>query len=79
MPNLTNDPDLRATRTEYVEVLPAYGRDYKSAKAAKAAWDEGLDFMEATSRRYCSKRDFAGRDVVVTIRYADQRRLASTR
>ncbi len=31
--------------TKYVEVTPAYGRDYKSAKAAKADWQAGKDFI----------------------------------
>lgn len=26
-------------------VVPAYGRDYKSAKAAKADWQAGKDFI----------------------------------
>lgn len=26
-------------------IVPAYGRDYKSAKAAKEAWAEGKDFI----------------------------------
>jgi hypothetical protein len=26
-------------------VIPAYGRDYKSPKAAKADWDSGKDFL----------------------------------
>jgi len=29
-------------------LTPAYGRDYKSAKAAKADWDNGKDFIIAT-------------------------------
>ena len=28
-----------------VTVTPAYGRDYKSAKAAKADWHDGKDFI----------------------------------
>lgn len=28
----------------YYELTPAYGRDYKSAKDVKTAWDEGKDF-----------------------------------
>jgi len=64
---------------EYVEVMPAYGRDYKSAKAARTDWDKGLDFIEATTRRYCSKRDFDKPNVRVAIRYANNQRLASTR
>ena len=40
-----------------ITVVPAYGRDYKSAKDAKADWDIGLDFQVASSGQYCSKRD----------------------
>jgi len=29
----------------YYELEPAYGRDYKSAKEVKQAWDENKDFM----------------------------------
>jgi hypothetical protein len=28
----------------YTTLVPAYGRDYTSAKAVKAAWDAGQDF-----------------------------------
>jgi len=28
----------------YTTLVPAYGRDYKSAKEARAAWDAGQDF-----------------------------------
>lgn len=61
--------------TTYVEVLPAYGRDYRSAGAAKADWKRGVDFIEATTRRYCSQRDFTGPDVKVIIRYDQQRKV----
>lgn len=30
---------------QYVTLVPAYGRDYKSAKEVKAAWAEGKDFQ----------------------------------
>ena len=30
--------------TTYLTVVPAYGRDYKSAKAVKADWEAGKDF-----------------------------------
>jgi len=29
----------------YIEVTPAYGRDYTTAKAAKADWKAGKDFI----------------------------------
>lgn len=43
-------------------LTPAYGRDYVSAKAVKAAWDMGADFTVADigSRWYGSKINRAG-------------------
>ena len=29
----------------YISAVPAYGRDYKSHKEVREAWDRGLDFM----------------------------------
>jgi hypothetical protein len=50
-----------------VTAVPAYGRDYKSAAAVKADWQDGRDFMDALSGRYLSIRD----DVPeVWVRYA---------
>lgn len=51
-----------------ITVTPAYGRDYKSAKAAKADWKAGKDFIiDDLSSRYdgkpCSIRD--GLNVVI--------------
>jgi hypothetical protein len=56
----------------YVVVSPAYGRDYKSASAAKADFLEGKDFkLESITIHgmYCSVRDFAP-GVPVEVRYA---------
>lgn len=52
-------------------VAPAYGRDYKSAKEAKAAFLEGVDFIIKTwgyPDKPCSIRDFAP-GASVSIRY----------
>jgi hypothetical protein len=40
-------------------LVPAYGRDYQSAKEALAAWNEGKDFRIHTPQgsTYCSIRD----------------------
>lgn len=42
-------------------VIPAYGRDYRSAKDAKADWQAGKDFQIATygpdDGRYCNRAD----------------------
>ena len=40
-----------------VHAVPAYGRDYRSMAAVKAAWAEGKDFFDSYSRRYLSVRD----------------------
>lgn len=58
---------------QYLTVIPAYGRDYKSIRDVKSAWEAGEDFIEASSRRYCSKRDLeamADGKFVVMARYA---------
>lgn len=51
--------------TDYLEIGPAYGRDYKSTKEVKAAFEQGADFemlsiMHGVDAHgtYCSRRDF---------------------
>ena len=49
-------------------LTPAYGRDFKSAKAIEAAYFEGVDFIlnDVTSPyngKYCSCRDFLDKEV----------------
>ncbi len=44
-------------------LLPAYGRDYKSAKEVIKAYESGVDFILADfsssyNGKYCSCRDF---------------------
>ncbi len=51
-------------------LIPAYGRDYKTAQAAKAAWDAGKDWQIANmfhpdDGRYTSKADWAGETVLL--------------
>ena len=38
-------------------LVPAYGRDYKSAAAVKADWEAGKDFQIAATGQYCSVRN----------------------
>ena len=40
---------------EYIEVSPAYGRDYKSARAVKADWDANKDFIVQTIGPDCGR------------------------
>ena len=54
-----------------MKVIPAYGRDYKSAKAAREDWNAGKDFIIAAAMhpfdgKYVSQADNAG---VTHIRY----------
>lgn len=40
-----------------ITALPAYGRDYKSIAAVRAAWAAGFDFRDARTGQYFSIRD----------------------
>jgi len=56
---------------DYLEVIPAYGRDYKNGKDAKAAFLSGRDFQMQSIHHgggYVSVSDFA-EGVVVNVRY----------
>jgi len=57
---------------DYLTLVPAYGRDYQSAKAVKADWYAGKDFQIATigpdDGRYMNKQDARPGDVL-NIRY----------
>lgn len=39
----------------YITVTPAYGRDYKSLKAAKADWEADKDFQMQPSGQYINR------------------------
>jgi hypothetical protein len=66
--------------TNWIEVTPAYGRDYTSAKAAKADWNAGKDFFDPSIGRYMSKRDAdADPNMSVIIRYAKNLKVTGTK
>ena len=57
-----------------LEVVPAYGRDYKSQKEVKADWENNMDFQIVSVQeygRYINKQD-ADRtpDQSIIVRYA---------
>lgn len=56
---------------KYLSVIPAYGRDYKSAKAVKADWEAGKDFLiqDIQESGYISKADKPD-NVTLNIRYS---------
>ena len=64
---------------KYTTVIPAGGRDYTSAKAARADWNAGKDFILADAtrrwdRKPTSKRDWEG--VTVMIRFNQLTKIA---
>lgn len=55
-----------------MELVPSYGRDYKTAKEVKTAWEEGKDFTIAATGQQINKADAANYGVPggqVLIRY----------
>ena len=64
----------------HLTVTPAYGRDYKSAKAAKADWKAGKDFIIADmfnpyDGKPINKQDASG--YKITIRFNQLRKVTS--
>ncbi len=64
-----------------MNVVPAYGRDYTSAKAVKADWDANKDFLIADMSspydgKYINLADAKNGGIkVVTIRYSKNRKV----
>ena len=61
-------------------LTPAYGRDFKSQAAVKAAFAANSDFIIADfnhpdSGRYCNRADLLGSETSVMIRYAKLRKI----
>ena len=63
----------------YCEVLPAYGRDYKTGKEAKADFLAGKDFILSSMVQgypLCSIRDFS-KGLTIILRYKKQTQTAA--
>lgn len=54
---------------DWIEVTPAYGRDYKNQKDAAADWNANLDFRETSTGQYTNKADCQRMGKKVIIRY----------
>lgn len=65
--------------TSWIEVQPAYGRDYTTAKAAKQDWKDGKDFQETSSGSYVNKSGAEALGLSVTIRYARSLKVTSAK
>lgn len=59
---------------QYISCVPAYGKDYTSAKDVKAAFAADKDFLIVDVHhpdygRYVNRQDIAGQAVTLSIRY----------
>lgn len=55
-------------RREYIEVVGAYGRTYRTLASAKADWLAGLDFR-LTTGQYVNIKDAENYNLGVFVRY----------
>lgn len=76
--------DQRAKRVSHhvTTLVPAYGRDYKSADAVRAAWDGFKDFviydpLSPDDGRYTAKGDWY--DSEVRIRYDGKKKVVNVK
>lgn len=53
----------------WIEVVPAYGRDYKNQASAKKDWNADLDFRDPESGSYVNKSGAKALGLKVIIRY----------
>lgn len=62
-----------------MEIAPAYGRDYKSAKAVREDWEAGKDFIITDiqyASQYINKEDVVNYGVkTLTVRYGQLRKV----
>ena len=59
----------------YIEVTPAYGRDYTNQKSARADWDADKDFRETATGSYVNKSGAERLGLSVIIRYDHDRKV----
>ncbi len=55
--------------TTYQTVVPAYGRDYRSKKAALTDWNAYRDFRCEPQGRYITKAEADASGLVIELRY----------
>ena len=61
----------------HINLIPAYGRDYKTPEAALSAWNSGADFLIADigskwNNKYTSKRDWPDHAVRIRFNHHEQ-------
>ena len=62
---------------DWMEVTPAYGRDYKNQKEVKADWDADKDFRDTVTGRYINKSGAERLGLKVIVRYAKNLKVMS--
>jgi hypothetical protein len=68
--------------SEWIEVVPAYGRDYKNKAEVQAAWNAGLDFAITDmfhGGRYLNKEDAEKANLRVNVRYDRSRKVMTVK
>jgi hypothetical protein len=63
----------------WIEVAPAYGRDYKNQKEVKADWAAGKDFRETSTGSYTNKQDADRLGLKVVVRYANRLKVVNVK
>ena len=62
----------------FITLLPAYGRDYKSKKAIIEDLNNNRDFLESTTRKYINKQQFKELGITsFNVRYDQQRKITN--
>ena len=60
----------------FITLLPAYGRDYKSKKLIIDDLNNNRDFLESTSMKYINKQQFKELEISsFNVRYYSQRKI----
>jgi hypothetical protein len=61
---------------EYIEVIPAYGRDYKSKSEIEADLVANRDFQLSTTRQYINLEQMVEHQFRVIVRYSKLEKVA---
>lgn len=61
--------------TQWIEVVPAYGRDYTNQIGVKRDWNADKDFQEVVSGSYINKSGAKALGAKVIVRYDKHRKV----
>jgi hypothetical protein len=60
---------------EWIEAVPAYGKDYKNQKSVLADWLADKDFIETATGRYVNRAQAKAMGLSVILRYDQNRKV----